>query len=125
MNLNILYTLLYYVRIEPGLQEIRDLPEDTLHLAYETLVPSERSLPDNFWTRHDETKRSIGLRACLLLWVLSDVEVLPLKFQITATIAIMSGQDSLIDVGTGAGKTLCMILLYLLSPAPWLLSYRP
>jgi deoxyribodipyrimidine photolyase len=40
---------------EPGLQEIRDLPEDMLHWAYETLVPSERRLPDSFWARYDET----------------------------------------------------------------------
>lgn len=31
-------------------------------------------------------------------------------------IATMSGQDSLIDVGTGQGKTLCMIIPCLLSP---------
>jgi hypothetical protein len=113
------------LRTEPGLQEIRDLPEDMLHWAYETLVPSERRLPDSFWTRYDETKRSIGLRACLLLWVLSDFEDLPREFQLTATIAIMSGQDSLIDVGTGAGKTLCMILPCLLSPGTMAIIFSP
>jgi ATP-dependent helicase YprA (DUF1998 family) len=64
---------------------------------------------------YDEEKQCIGLRACLLLWVFSNYEALPREFQVTATIAIMSGQSgqlegSLIDVGTGAGKTLCMIL---------------
>src|SRR6266702_1131634 len=108
-----------------GLQEIRDLPEDSLHWAYETLVPSEHRLPDTFWVRYDKAKLSIGLRACLLLWVLSNFEVLPREFQVTATIAIMSGEDSLIDVGAGAGKTLCMILPCLLSPRTIAIVFSP
>lgn len=51
------------LRAELGLQEIRDLPDDVLNLAYETLVPSERRLPDSFWARYGKTKRSFGLRA--------------------------------------------------------------
>ncbi|KAH9070707.1 P-loop containing nucleoside triphosphate hydrolase protein, partial [Lactarius deliciosus] len=75
--------------------------------------------------QYDEEKQSIGLRACLLLWVISNFEVLPREFQVTATIAIMSGQDSLIDVGTGAGKTLCMILPCLLSPDTIAIIFSP
>lgn len=38
----------------------------------------------------------------------------------------MSGQDSLIDVGTGAGKTLCMILPCLaLSPGTMAIIFSP
>ena len=37
------------------------------------------------------------------------------KFQLRAIISTMSGQDSLVDVGTGNGKTLCMIIPCLLS----------
>ncbi|KAH9014989.1 II DNA helicase [Lactarius pseudohatsudake] len=110
---------------ELGLRDIQDLPEDMLHSTYETLVPSERRLPVTFWAQYDEEKQSIGLRACLLLWVISNFEVLPREFQVTATIAIMSGQDSLIDVGTGAGKTLCMILPCLLSPDTIAIIFSP
>ncbi|KAH9053208.1 hypothetical protein EDB87DRAFT_282071 [Lactarius vividus] len=45
-----------------------------------------------------------------------ELQDLPREFQLTATIATISGQDSPIDVGTGAGKTLCMILPCLLTP---------
>ncbi|KAH8993095.1 P-loop containing nucleoside triphosphate hydrolase protein [Lactarius deliciosus] len=110
---------------ELGLWDIQDLPEDMLHSTYETLVPSERRLPATFWAQYDEEKQSIGLRACLLLWVISNFEVLPREFQVTAMIAIMSGQDSLIDVGTGAGKTLCMILPCLLSPDTIAIIFLP
>ena len=37
------------------------------------------------------------------------------EFQLQAIISTMSGQGSLIDVGTGNGKTLCMIIPCLLS----------
>jgi len=37
-----------------------------------------------------------------------------MDFQLRAVIAVMFGQDALIDVGTGYGKTLCMIISCLL-----------
>ena len=43
-------------------------------------------------------------------------KLVPWEFQLEATIAIMSGRDSLIDVSTGYGKTLCMIIPCLLNP---------
>ncbi|KAH9160732.1 II DNA helicase [Lactarius sanguifluus] len=110
---------------ELGLQEVQDLPEDVLHSTYETLVPSERRLSATFWAQYDEDKQSIGLRACLILGIISNFEVLPREFQVAATIAIMSGQDSLIDVGTGAGKTLCMILPCLLAPDTIAIIFSP
>ncbi|KAH9040102.1 hypothetical protein EDB85DRAFT_1836003, partial [Lactarius pseudohatsudake] len=71
-----------------------------------------------------QAKQSIGCRACLVLWGLSNFEVLPREFRVTATIAIMSGQDSLIDVGT-ADKTLCTILPCLLSPGTMAIIFPP
>jgi superfamily II DNA helicase RecQ len=59
----------------------------------------------------------------MLLWIHS--QVLPKEFQLTATIAIMSGQDSLIDVGTGAGKTMCMILPCLLASDTMSVVFSP
>ncbi|KAH6904498.1 hypothetical protein BKA70DRAFT_1085122, partial [Coprinopsis sp. MPI-PUGE-AT-0042] len=32
------------------------------------------------------------------------------QYQLEAALALISGQDSLVDVGTGYGKTLCMVL---------------
>ncbi|KAH9052203.1 hypothetical protein EDB87DRAFT_1726612, partial [Lactarius vividus] len=53
---------------------------------------------------------------------------LPREFQLTATIATISGQDSCIDVSTGAGKTLydppCLLtpehMAIIASPLKWL-----
>ncbi|KAF8256917.1 P-loop containing nucleoside triphosphate hydrolase protein [Lactarius quietus] len=86
-----------------------------MHLVYSEMVPMERRLPEDFWLPYTEEQQAIGLRASLLLWFHSGFRDLPREFQLTATIAIMSGQDSLIDVGTGAGKTLCMVLPCMIS----------
>ena len=41
---------------------------------------------------------------------------IPREFQLEAVLALLSGRDSLIDAGTGSGKTLCMVLPALLDP---------
>lgn len=97
-------------------QNIRVLPRHLLFSLYKRAVPVERQLPNEFWLDYDEKKQEIGLRASLLLWFHSEYQHLPWKFQLLATMAMMTGQDSLIDVGTGAGKTLCMVLPCMLAP---------
>ncbi|KAJ7807439.1 hypothetical protein B0H14DRAFT_2381275, partial [Mycena olivaceomarginata] len=39
----------------------------------------------------------------------------PFQFQLEAAAAILRGEDLIIDVGTGAGKTLCFTLPLLLN----------
>ena len=111
---------------EFSLQDIRQIRiTGVLHWAYHRLVPEERRLSVNFWLQYTEEKQAIALRASLLLWIHSGFQVLPREFQLKATIAIMSGQDSLIDVGTGAGKTLCMILPCMISPETMAIVFSP
>ena len=108
-----------------GLQDLLELPDGLMHWAYHQLVPEERRLPVDFWLQYDVKQQAIGIRASLLLWVRSGRQELPRVFQVKATIAIMSGQDSLIDVGTGAGKTLCMVLPCLLAPTSVAVIFSP
>jgi superfamily II DNA helicase RecQ len=61
----------------------------------------------------------------MLLWKQSNFQDLPQEFQLAATIAIVSGKDSLIDIGTGTGKTLCMILACLLFPDTMAIVFSP
>jgi superfamily II DNA helicase RecQ len=79
----------------------------------------------DFWQQYTKDQQAIGLRTSLLLWVYSGFQVLPQEFQLKATIAIMSGQDSLVDVGTGAGKTLCMILPCMIAPEMMAIVFSP
>ena len=99
------------------LTAIRNFSLDVLKLTYEMSIPSELAPPTSFWKSYTDEKLAIGLHTCLALWAASGEKMVPLEFQLTATIALMSGQDSLVDVGTGYGKTLCMIIPCLLSPS--------
>ena len=107
------------------MQDLLKLSDGLMHWAYHLLVLEECQLPVDFWLQYNKKQQAIGIYASLLLWVQSGCEDLPRVFQVKATIAIMSGQDSLIDVGTGAGKTLCMILPCLLAPTSVAVIFLP
>jgi superfamily II DNA helicase RecQ len=96
-----------------------------MHMVYHKMVPEERRLRVEFFSPYPAEKQAIAIRASLLLWVLSGFKDLPREFQLTATIAMMSGLDSLIDVGTGAGKTLCMVLPCMISPETMAIVVSP
>jgi ATP-dependent helicase YprA (DUF1998 family) len=103
------------------LEKTRSLSLDMLKLAYQESIPSELALPTSFWKSYGDEKLAIGLRACLAIWATSGKKIVPNEFQLTATISLMSGQDTLVDVGTGYGKTLCMIIPCLLD-SPGIIS---
>jgi len=84
-----------------ALQEIRDLPVALLKPAFDVLIPADHAPTAAFWLQYNDEERSIGMRACLLIWTVTDF-----KLQLEATIAMMTGKDSLVDVGTVYGKTL-------------------
>ena len=97
------------------LEKICSFSLDMLKLTYHESIPSELALPTSFWNSYSDEKLAIGLRACLFIWARSGKKIVPNEFQLTTTISLMSGQDTLVDVGsTGYGKTLCMILPSLL-----------
>jgi ATP-dependent helicase YprA (DUF1998 family) len=99
------------------LTKIRSFSLEMLKLVYHESIPSELVLPTAFWKSYygdSDEKLAIGLRACLAIWATSGKKIVPNEFQLTATISLISGQDTLVDVGTGYGKTLCMIIPCLL-----------
>ena len=98
------------------LDSVRKMSLDMLKIAYQISIPAQLAVPVSFWEPYADDKLAIGLRACLLIWAASGKTIVPNEFQLKATIATISGQDSLIDVGTGYGKTLCMITPCLLNP---------
>ena len=100
--------------LDAVLEKIRTFSLDMLKLTYRESIPSELALCTSFWNSFDNEKLAIGLRACLAIWATSGKKIVPNEFQLTATISLMSGQDTLVDVGTGYGKTLCMIMPCLL-----------
>ena len=101
-------------KLNSVLENIRSLSLDMLRLGYQESIPSELALPTSFWKSYGDEKLAIGLRACLAIWAASGKKIVPNEFQLTAAISLISGQDTLVDVGTGYGKTLCMIIPCLL-----------
>ena len=105
--------------IHEQIEDICNLSDELLqkeYEEYETQIPKNLAPPATFWSGYNEKQIKYGLQSCLLLWIASFSKLVPRECQLRAIISTMSGQDSLIDVGTGNGKTLCMILPCLLSP---------
>ena len=112
--------------LNSALEKTRTFSLSMLKRTYQESIPSELALPTSFWKSYGDEKLAIGLRACLAIWVTSGKNIIPNEFQLTATISLMSGQDTLVDVGTGYGKTLCMIIPCLLdSPGLILIVISP
>ena len=104
--------------LDTTLKHIKTLSIDELKLTYQTAIPSHLAPSVSYWDSHTGEQLAIGLRACLAIWAASNQKIVPLEFQLTATIALLSGQDTLLDVGTGYGQTLCMIIPCLLDSLP-------
>ncbi|KAF9218744.1 hypothetical protein BS17DRAFT_668501, partial [Gyrodon lividus] len=49
----------------------------------------------------------------------------PRAFQVEASLAILSGRDTLITAGTGSGKTLCLLIPMLLRPKSMSITILP
>ncbi|KAG2362625.1 hypothetical protein BDR07DRAFT_1284288, partial [Suillus spraguei] len=65
------------------------------------------------------------LRACLIVYVLTSMAIVPHQFQLEAVLAMLNGRDSVITAGTGSGKTLCIIIPILLRPGTVRMTISP
>jgi ATP-dependent helicase YprA (DUF1998 family) len=84
-----------------------------LKVTYQESIPVQLAPPTTFWESYtDKNWKSDYAHAFQ-----PGTKIVPKEFQLRATISIISGQDTLIDVGTGYGKTLCMIIPRLLDPS--------
>ena len=57
-----------------------------------------------------------ALRACLLVFSVSDGQVVPRQFQLTAGLAAYRKKHAIVNAGTGSGKTLSMVIPLLMDP---------
>lgn len=92
-------------------EDARKLKDEDVGRAYAQLIPTDdRALPASFWDPYSPREKVIGQRCCLLLWIASQNSVIPHSFQLQAAIAMITGRDVIVDVGTGYGKTFCMVI---------------
>ena len=66
-------------------------------------------------TLNDEDKLE-ALWACLIVSLLTEGHVVPCKFQLEASLAMLHRCDCVIIAGTSSGKTLCLLMPILLHP---------
>ena len=98
------------------LKRLRELSAEQVRAEFAANIPQELAPSSSFWGSYNAVEVTTGLRACLLLWAATSGRLVPREFQLQATISLMFGTDCLVDVGTGYGKTICMILPCLLDP---------
>ena len=91
----------------PGieLKVIRTLSGDDLMAKYQEL-PSNELPVQEFFSNLSTFNTETVYKLCLLLYAASKGTKLPCIFQLQATLALLAGQDSLINARTGSGKTL-------------------
>jgi len=80
------------------LTRIKNSSSDLLKTLYGSSIPAEMAPPTSFWKPYTDEKLAIGLCACLVMWEASGKKIVPNEFQVTTTIALMSGQK---DLDTG------------------------
>ena len=61
-------------------------------------------------------ERTVVLRACLIIFVLSEDTMVPRQLQPQAALAELAGFDSTIISGTGSGKTLAIAIPHIIRP---------
>jgi hypothetical protein len=74
---------------------------------------------NDFFDTLSNTDQNVRIKACLLAWEASrnfDTQIYPCAWQIDATSASINNNNSIINVGTGQGKTQCTVLPQLLFP---------
>ena len=76
-------------KTQKALQKIRDLPAALLKIAFELLIPTDRAPPASFWVPYNDDERNIGLRACLLVWTVTDTKLVSWEFAINEDIVWM------------------------------------
>jgi superfamily II DNA helicase RecQ len=72
-----------------------------------------------------DSDRMHALRACLIVYALTETAIVPQQFQLEAVLATLNGQDTIITAGTGSGKTLCIIIPISLRPGTITMTISP
>ncbi|KAJ7208369.1 P-loop containing nucleoside triphosphate hydrolase protein [Mycena pura] len=110
--------------LQESLAEIRQLPLLELESLAAEFLPTE-TLPTAYLNSLDDKRRSIALRACLLVHLTSRCRFVPRQYQLEANDALENGRDGIIDSGTGSGKTMCQIIPNLLHPTTTSMTISP
>jgi ATP-dependent helicase YprA (DUF1998 family) len=99
--------------LEEHLDQLRLSPGSEIQELLANAIDSER-LPIQYLGGLDDNNRITASRACLLAYAVTSGTQVPRELQLRACLATYHGHDSLIDAGTGSGKTMPIALNLLL-----------
>lgn len=100
------------------MQAVYDIMDSDICDRAETLLGSR--LDDSlkvFLASISSHELHVALRACLLLFTVTNGAKLPRVMQLQSALANAARKDSIVDSTTGSGKTIAMVLTALLDPA--------
>ncbi|KAK6996228.1 hypothetical protein R3P38DRAFT_2565911 [Favolaschia claudopus] len=98
--------------------------EDIIRYAAMLIVPSK--FPSrSFLLSFSQTECAIMLRACLVIYSLTRGAMVPREGQLEASMAAITGRDSMVIARTGYGKTLCIAIPLLLQPDTMTITISP
>ncbi|KAJ6592211.1 II DNA helicase [Mycena vulgaris] len=103
---------------------IRTSPLEKLREFTQAVISAER-LPHGYLRGLNAEDECIALRSCLLVFHASSGRMVPRQYQLESTIALAHRLHSVIDSGTGSGKTLCQIIPSLLYPDTTSITVSP
>lgn len=95
------------------LNTIRSLSSTEIQELFKITIPSSK-LPLEYLDTLQGNDLTTAHRACLLAWAVTSGTQVPRELQLRACLATHNGRDSLINAGTGSGKTLPIALNLLL-----------
>lgn len=110
---------------QDSLKLVYDLPSSELLSLAVSLFPRQLDSLDEFLATLSSDDLAIALRACLLLFKVTKGSKVPRAMQLEAMLAVMGRKDSLVNAGTGSGKTVAMLLAVLLDPVSVSLVISP
>ena len=92
-------------------------PETAKYLCWNTVFTDREQETVLEWIDSLEPAPYLdALRASLLVFSVSDGQMVPRKFQLTAGLAAYREKHAIINTGTGSGKTLSMVIPLLMDP---------
>jgi len=109
------------------MQEVYDMPSADLLAHAEAIIQDNldplRSFLISLLPNGNEI--ALVLRAILLLYTVTASAKVPRQMQLESLLLVMANLDSLVNTGTGSGKTICMVLPVLLDPTSIALVISP
>ena len=92
-------------------------PADAKFLCWHTVFAESENEKVLDWINSLEPEPHLdALRACHLVFSVSDSRVVPRRFQLTAALAAYGQKHAIVNAGTGSGKTFLMVIPLLMNP---------